>query len=128
MGQKKGETGAYVDVQGPKVPGKGLLLLDADVLEVLAPEHDDAALGEQEGQLVLLEVVQLRELQAADLGADGRSQIGHLEVGVAGVEQVGLLLVGQQAAVDKVERLQRRERGLLVVDRQVVDIFVLGGG
>lgn len=114
-----------MDVERAKVPCKGLLLLNADVLEVLVPEHDDAALGQQERKLVLLEVVQLRELQAADLGADSRSNLGHLEVGVARGEQVGLLLVGEQAAVDKVERLQRRERGLLIVDREIVDVFVL---
>lgn len=62
-----------VDVEGAKVAGKVLLLLNADVLKVLVAEDDDAALGNEQGQLVLLQVIEGRQLEAADLGADARS-------------------------------------------------------
>ena len=59
-----------MDVQGSKVSAKSLLLFDSDILEVLVTEDDDAAFGDQERELVLLQVVQLRELQPSDLGTN----------------------------------------------------------
>lgn len=84
-----------MNVQRPKVPPKLLLLLNTNVFEVLVPEDHDATLGNEKGQLVLLEVVELRELQAADLSTNDGSELGDLEVWVLlGVEEIGLGLVG----------------------------------
>ena len=49
-----------MDMQRSKVPPERLLLLGADVLEVLFAEDDDATLGNEEREFVLLEVVELR--------------------------------------------------------------------
>lgn len=51
-----------MDVQRPEVPAEFLLLLDANVLEVLAAEDNNTAFGNEKRQLVFLTVVQLREL------------------------------------------------------------------
>ncbi len=120
-----GETD--VDVQRAKVAAELLLLLKANVLEVLVAEDDDAALGDEQGELVTLLVVELRELQAADLGADDRGQLGHLEVLVVLGEEVGFLLLGDEAAVVELEGLEGREGGRLVVDGEVLGVFVLSG-
>lgn len=68
---------AYVDVQRAKVLPELLLLFDADVLEILVAEDNDTALGDEQGQFVLLDVAQLGELEPADLGANTWSQFGH---------------------------------------------------
>ncbi len=57
-------------MQGSKVSAESLLLVDSDILEILVTEDDDAAFGDQERQLVLLQVVQFRELQSSDLGTN----------------------------------------------------------
>ena len=43
--------------------------------EVLVPEEDDAPLGDEQRQLVLLLVGQLPEIDAMDLSSDGRRQV-----------------------------------------------------
>jgi len=101
------------------------LFLDTDVFEVLVTEDDDTALGDEEGKLVLLDVAQLGELQAADLGADDGRELGCLDGGVRWREEVGLGLVGDEAAVVELEGLEGRELGLFVVDREVGGVSVL---
>lgn len=64
-----------VNVQWAKVATELLLLVDPKVLEVLVTKDNNAALGDEECQLVLLLVAQLRELQATDLGADTGSDL-----------------------------------------------------
>lgn len=48
-----------MNMKRAKVPPKLLLLLDSNVLEILIPKDNNAALGNQQGQLVFLQVVQL---------------------------------------------------------------------
>lgn len=72
-----------MDMERTKVSAKLLLLLDANVLEILPTKDDDTSLGDEEGQLVLLGIVKLGELQAADLGANDRRQPLGLDVRVA---------------------------------------------
>ena len=117
-----------MDVERTKVARKLLLLLDANILEVLAAEDDDASLGNEQGQLVLLRVAQLRELQTPDLGADARRQVRHAQAGDGRRQQVRFSLVSGQTAVGKLERLEGGECCLLIVDRKIVMILVLDGG
>lgn len=114
-----------MDVKRPEVSAKLLLLLDANVLEVLASEHDDAALGEQECELVLLRVVELRELDAADFGPDDRRQTPCRDLGTTFREQVGLLLIRSEPFVLERGEFEGLEEGLLIVYRKVVGVFVL---
>jgi len=114
-----------MDVQRPKVQPECLLLLDANVLEVLVAEDDHAALGDQQRQLVFLEAVELAELQPADLGTDDGRELGHLEGGVLGRQKIWLVFVGDEAAVIEFKWLQRREGSLLVVNGEVGGVFVL---
>lgn len=84
-----------MDMQRSKIPPKFLLFLNPNVLKVLVPEDHHTPLGNEQRQLVLLEVVELRELQAADLGADDGRELGHLEVRVLlAIQKIGLGLVG----------------------------------
>lgn len=61
-----------MNVKRPKVPAKLFLLLDANVFEVLIAENDDASLGDEESQLVLLDVVELTQLKTPDFGSNTR--------------------------------------------------------
>lgn len=65
--------------------------------EVLVPEEDDAPLGDEQGELVLLRVGEVLELEALDLGADVRREVRHLG---RGPEEGLLVLVGARARVD----------------------------
>ena len=114
-----------MNVQWAKVPAKFLLLFNPNVLEVLASKDDYTAFGNEQCQLVLLEVVELGELQATDFGANDGGELGHFEVWVLLGEEIGLLLVGYQSAVVELERLQGWEAGLFIVDWEVGRVFVL---
>lgn len=118
----------HVDMQRPEIPPKLLLLLQPNVLEILIAEDDDAALGDEQRELVLLEVVELRELQPADLGADDGGKLVGLDGRAVLGEQVQLLLVGDEPAVVELEGLKGGEGGLFVVDGEVGRVFVLVGG
>ena len=117
-----------MDMKGAEIPPECLLLLDADVLEILVPEHNDSPLGDEERELIFLQIVQRRQLQAADLSANDRGQLRGFDAWVVLGEQVRLLLVRHEAAVHKVKRLQGTKVGFLVVDWQVVRVLVLGSG
>jgi len=45
-----------MNMQRPKIPPKILLRLNTHILEILVPKDDDPALGDQQRQLVLLQV------------------------------------------------------------------------
>lgn len=62
-----------------KVLTEFLLLLRTNILEVLVPEHDNTALGYQQGELILLGVRQLRQLKACDLSTNTWCQLGDLQ-------------------------------------------------
>jgi hypothetical protein len=71
----------------------------------LVTEDDDAALGNEQSELVFLGVGETGELKAADLGADERGQLCLNDcVGVLW-EEVGFRLVSGQATVLELERL-----------------------
>lgn len=115
-----------MNVQRPKVPPKLLLPLNPNVLEVLVAEDHHAPLGDEQRELVLLRIAELRELQAADLGADDGCELGYLQGRVFSRQEVWLGLVGCSAAVREGEGLQGREVRLGVVDGEVGGVFVLG--
>lgn len=114
-----------MDVQRPKVAAKLLLLLDADILEVLVPENNNAPLGDEQRELVLLLVVELGQLDAADLGANDRRQFGYLEVRVVLGEKVWLLLSGHQPSVVELKGMESGKMSLLIVDGKIGRVFVL---
>lgn len=53
-----------------------------DVFKVLVAEDDDTALGNQQREIILLMLVQFRELQPADLGSHDGRELVHLETRV----------------------------------------------
>lgn len=112
-------------MKGTEVSAKLLLLLNADILEILATEDDDTTLGYMESQLIFLGIVELGELKAADLGSNDRRQPFGLNFRVAFGQEVLLVLVGSETPVGEFEGLQRLEGCLLVIDGEVVGIFVL---
>lgn len=117
-----------VDVQRAKVAGKFLLGVDAGVLEVLVAEDDDAALGNEQGELVLLQVGEGGQLEATDLGTNGRGEAGGGDTGRrVGGQQVGLGLVGDETTVVEGKGLERWEGGFFVVDGEVRSVLVLKG-
>jgi hypothetical protein len=65
--------------------------------QILITEEHDAALGDQQRELVSLLVGQVFELQADDLGADVRGQVLDF---CGGGEEGGFVLVGARAGVD----------------------------
>jgi hypothetical protein len=114
-----------VDVQLPKIGSKLLLLLGANVFKVLVTEDNDTAFRDEQSQLVLLGICQLRQLQAADLSAHAGSQLVNFDTGIASLEQVRLGLVCCVAAVVELEWLCGRVFGLVVIDWQVAGVGVL---
>jgi hypothetical protein len=48
-----------MNVQRPEILAECLLLLDSDVLKVLVAEDYDASFSDEEGEFVLLDVVEL---------------------------------------------------------------------
>lgn len=52
----------YMNVKSAKVGSEFLLLLWTDILEVLITEDHDSALCDEQGQLILLDVRELRQL------------------------------------------------------------------
>lgn len=116
-----------MNVKRPKVPAKLFLLLDANVFEVLIAENDDASLGDEESQLVLLDVVELTQLKTPDFGSNTRRQIDHFESGdILFGQEIGLFLVGDETSVVELEGFERGKSGLGVIDREVCRVFVLG--
>jgi hypothetical protein len=115
--------------QGRDIPAKVAAelegLLNGQVLEVLVAEGHDLALGDEARQLVLAGVVELAELDAADLGADGGRQVGdgHLVLG----QQVRVGRVGVLAVVIVLEGLERRVLLVGVPGREVVRVLWRSG-
>lgn len=116
-----------MNMQRSEVFAKSLLLLDTNVLEVLVSEDDNASLGDQQSKLVLLLIVQLRELQTSDLGANDRRKLADLDVRVVLGDEVGLVFVGIKATVVELERLKGSQVCLLIVYREIrlVGVVVL---
>jgi hypothetical protein len=116
---------AYVDVESAKVRAELFLLLNANVLEILASKDDDASLGDQKRKFVFLDISQLGELNTFDLCPDARSQFRDLEPGVLRIEKVRFGFIGFDSAVDEFKGLGRWEFGSFIVDGKVVLVFVL---
>lgn len=72
---------------------EGFLPFDAAVFEAVVTEDEYASLGDQKGKFVLLRIIQLRELQTSDLGADDRRKLADLDVRVVLGEDLGLFFV-----------------------------------
>lgn len=114
--------------------GHAVVLAQLELLlrrQVLVPEEDDAALGDEQGELVLLLVGEVLELQALDLGADMRREVGDLG---GGREQRRLGLVGPRAGVvvhpllvadlDHVLQVERSQRAVRVPLGEVDTAFL----
>lgn len=108
-----------------KVLAELLLLLWPDVLEVLVTENYNTTLGYQQGELVLLGVRELGQLQAGDFGADSGRQLGDLQAGVILGQKVWLCRICLQPAVLEIKELGGRELGGGVVNREVGSILGL---
>lgn len=63
-----------MNVQWSEMATEFLLLLYANVLEVLVSEDDDSSLGNEQGELVPLLLVELAELLAADFRSNDGCQ------------------------------------------------------
>jgi hypothetical protein len=116
---------AYVDVESAEVRAELFLLLNTNVLEILASKDDDASLGDQKREFVFLDISQLGELNTFDLCPDARSQFRDLESGVLRIEKVRFGFIGFDSAVDEFKGFGRWEFGSFIVDGKVVLVFVL---
>lgn len=112
-------------VETAKVLAKLLLLLRTNVLEVLVTEDYNTTLGYQQGELVLLGVRELGQLQPGDFGADSGRQLGDLQAGVILGQKVRLCRIRVQPAVLEIKELGGRELGGGVVNREICSIFGL---
>jgi len=84
----------HVNVQPAKVLPELLLLLRTDVLEVLVTEDHHAPLRNQQCELSLLGISQLRELESADFSADSRRQASHHHIWIIRRQQIWFCWVG----------------------------------
>lgn len=88
-----------MDVETAKVLAELLLLLGTNILEVLVTEDYNTTLGYQQGELVLLGVRELRQLQPGDLGADSGRQFCDLQARVVLEQKVWLCRIRVQPTV-----------------------------
>lgn len=113
-------TRGSVLVELSPVPAEVQLLFDHPV--VLALEEDHTALGNKKSKLVLLLIIQLRELHTIEGRADGLCQITN---STGGTKEGALGFIGEQATIGRwVERSERFpvhvwEGGLEIVERIV---------
>jgi hypothetical protein len=114
-----------MDVESAEVRAELFLFLNTNVLEILASKDDDASLGDQKREFVLLDISQLGELNAFDLCPDAWSQFRHLESGVLRIEKVRFGFIGFDCAVDEFKGLGRWEFGRFIVDGKVALVFIL---
>jgi hypothetical protein len=108
-----------------KVRAEFLLLLDTDILEVLASEDDYTSLCDQKCELIFLHISQFRELEAFDLSSDARSQFRDFNFTICGVEEMGFCFVSFRATVDEFKWFRGWEFGGLIIDWEVMVVFVL---
>lgn len=66
---------SYVNVQRAKVLPKLLLPFNPNVFEVLVAEDNNTPLSDKKCELVFLQVVQLGQLEAADLSSNDRGEL-----------------------------------------------------
>lgn len=107
LGIPFGGSRGRVDVVAAKVLAKLEGVGDGEVGKVLLAEGDNLALGDVAGELVLAGVVERGQLDAVDLGANGRGEVGDggalgEEVGERGVGVLAVLVVlkGREGRVD----------------------------
>lgn len=114
-----------MNMQRPKILTELLLLLNANVLEVLVAEDNNASLCDQEGKLILLGIVQLRELKTSDLGANyWREPVG-LDIWIVLGKKIRLFLIGIGATVVELERFECIKVRFLVIHWEVCLVLVL---
>lgn len=101
-----------VDMEAPEVSTQLQRLLDRQRREILVSERDDFLLRDQESQLVAALVVELRQLNTRDFGADRRRDI--VDLGAL-CQDIGECRVGVLAVLDVLERLERPEDLALLV-------------
>jgi len=58
------------------------LLLHTDIFEDLVATDGDITLGDGKGEFILLDFAQLRELEAANIGADDGRELSYLDGGI----------------------------------------------
>ena len=114
-----------MDVESSKVLPELFLFLGPDVLEVLPAEDDNSSLCDQESQFVLLGIAELAQLESSNLSADSRRELSGDDVWVVGCKEVGFGLVGESAFVNDLDGLGGWEEGVVIIDREILGIFVL---
>jgi hypothetical protein len=114
-----------MNVQRAEILAEFLLLLRANVFEVLVPKHDDTALGNEQSKLILLNIGELRQLKTLDLGSNAWRELGDGDIGVIGIQQVGLRWVGIKTTIVDLEWFSWRENGGVVVHGEIIHIFGL---
>lgn len=97
LGEALGRARRRVDVVPAEVAAVLERRVDGQVGEVLVPEGDHLALGHEARQLVLARATEGAELDAPDLGADRRGQVG--DGGDALGEEVRVRRVGVLAVL-----------------------------
>lgn len=120
-----GKSRAYVNMETAKVLAEFLLLLGSDILEVLVTEDHNTTLGYQQGELILLDVCQLRQLKTSDFSADTGCQFGCLQVRIFLGQKVWLCWICVETTVLEVKQFGGRELGGGVIDGEVRRIFGL---
>jgi hypothetical protein len=115
----------YMNVETAEVFAKLLLLLRADIFEVLISKHNHATFSDEQREFVFLRVAQLGELEATDLSADARRQFRGFHGGISFWQKAGLCWVRIMATVVEIKELCRWKLGGCVVDWEVRSVFRL---
>lgn len=112
-------------MESAKVLPKLLLFLRPNVLEILTAEDDYSSLCNQQSQFVLLGIAELAQLEPFDLSPDPGSELGDEDVWIVGCKKVRLCFVCESAFVNDLERLGEWEEGDIVINRELLSVFVL---
>ncbi len=117
-----------MNVKPAKVRAKLFLLLNTDVLEVLASENDYSSFCNEKCQLIFLHVGQFGELKPFDLGSNARGQFRDLDFAVFCVKKMGLRFIRFQPTINELKWFRRWELGSLIVNGEITIVFVLQKG
>lgn len=101
------------------------MFLWTNVFEILVAKNDDSSLGDQERQFILLHIAQLAKLKSSNLRADSRGDELDRNIVIFGGEEMRFGLIGESPFICELERLERREVGVDIEDREVRGVLIL---